>query len=120
MFAARLDTKKRIRNAGRPAHKDAPGFLRFVRQFPCILADSGECWGKIRACHWDEAGDKGMGTKVSDRYSLPMCDGHHAEQTDVLGWPEFQKKYRFDPREFCDRLWNKWPGRIAWLRDLAK
>ena len=31
----------------------------------------------MRACHWDEAGDKGVATKVSDKFSLPMCDEHH-------------------------------------------
>ncbi len=113
-LAARLDTRRRHKNAGRPTEKDAPGFLAYVRQRPCILEDTGECWGKVRACHWDEAGDKGMGTKVSDRWTLPMCDGHHDEQTNVLGWPKFQEKYRFSAREFCERLWHAWPSRARW------
>lgn len=119
MFAAaRLSTKRRHQNAGRPPVKDAPGFLAYVRQRPCILAHTGECRGKVRACHWDEAGDKGMATKVADQWSLPMCDGHHQEQTDVLGWPKFQEKYRFSAKAFCETLWRAWPGRVAWLRKL--
>lgn len=119
MLAARLSTKRRHRNAGRPPEKDAPGFLAWLRLRPCILEHSGECWGKVRACHWDEAGDKGMATKVADKWSLPMCDGHHGEQTDVLGWPDFQTKYRFGAEAFCRKLWQDWPGRIEWLRRLA-
>jgi hypothetical protein len=118
-FAAKLSTKRKHRNAGRPAEKDAPGFLSWIRQRPCILDNTGECVGKVRACHWDEAGDKGMATKVADKWALPMCDGHHAEQTDVLGWPKFQIKYRFKAEAFCTQLWQAWPGRIAWLRNLA-
>ncbi|MDQ2762674.1 MAG: hypothetical protein M3Y22_04045, partial [Pseudomonadota bacterium] len=101
MFAtARLSTKRRHPNAGRPAEKSAPGFLAYVRQRPCILEGTGECRGKVRACHWDEAGDKGVATKVSDKFALPMCDGHHAEQGDVLGWPKFQQKYGFSAEKF--------------------
>lgn len=119
MFAsAKLSTKRRHTNAGRPAEKSAPGFLAFVRQRPCILDHTGECRGKVRACHWDEAGDKGMGTKVADKWSLPMCDGHHQEQTDVLGWPKFQVKYRFNAREFCEQLWRAWPSRLRWENSL--
>jgi len=113
---AKLQTKRRHSNAGRPPEKHAPGFLAYVRQRPCILAHTGDCQGKVRACHWDEAGDKGVGTKVADRWCLPMCDGHHAEQTDRLGWPDFQAKYRFVARAFCEQLWRAWPGRVAWER----
>ena len=120
MIRARISKRPKVR-AGRPPEKDAPAFLKFVRtQHQCILVDTGECHGKVRACHWDEAGDKGISTKVSDRWSLPMCDRHHAEQTDELGWPEFQRRHGFSAEAFCAALWKSWPGRGAWEKALAE
>jgi hypothetical protein len=43
-----------------------------------------------------------------------MCDHHHAEQTDRLGWGPFQRKYGFDGREMVERYWRAWPGRASW------
>jgi hypothetical protein len=67
-------------------------------------AGEARCEGKVRACHFDPWGDKGMSTKVSDSAAMPICDGGHAEQTDVLGWPLFQSKYGFDGRDVVTRL----------------
>lgn len=111
----RLDTGKRHQNAVDPAGKRCEPYLAWLRKTrKCILEYTGECRGKVRACHWDEAGDKGVATKVSDKWSLPMCDGHHEEQTDVLSWPRFQLKYGFSAREVCAAFWFKWPGRAKW------
>lgn len=111
----RLNTRPRLRNSGKAdAWKRVPGFLKWLRGRECFLADRGGCRGKVRACHFDPNGDKGMSTKVNDRASLPMCDGHHEEQTDVLGWPAFQAKYRFDGKAVCAQYYLQWPGRRAW------
>lgn len=86
-------------------------FLRWLRSRPCFISiqsRSHECSGKVRACHFDPWGDKGMGTKVSDQASMPMCDGAHAEQTDILGWPTFQRKYAFDGRDVVTAYWLEW------------
>lgn len=109
----RVDTAPRHRNAGRPAHKSAPGFLQFLRGRNCILAHTGECSGKVRACHWDQAGDKGMGSKVSDCWAWPGCDHHHAEQHSI-GWNSFVEKYKLDMRDVCKTFWYAWKGRVAW------
>src|SRR6478609_4318320 len=77
-------------------------FLVWLRKRRCFISIQSKkhvCTGKVRACHFDPWGDKGMSTRVSDNASLPMCDGAHAEQTDVLGWPDFQSKYHFDGRD---------------------
>lgn len=119
MIRARITKKAKVR-AGRPPEKEAPKFLKWVaREHNCILSATGECQGKVMACHWDEAGDKGMSTKVSDCWSLPMCFFHHDQQTTVLGWPKFAQKYGFDPEAMCKVLWNSWPGRAEWNRALA-
>jgi hypothetical protein len=105
--------------------KRVPKFLRWLRRLPCFVSihDNRQghvCEGKVRACHFDPFGDKGMGTKVSDQASMPMCDRAHAEQTDVLGWPKFQRKYEFDGRDVVTAYWTEWlatPDGRAWERD---
>lgn len=101
--------KPRRQNSHRAdAVKRVPGFLQWLRGRPCYLANRGGCSGKVRACHFDPWGDKGVGTKVSDCAAMPMCDGHHAEQTDALGWPAFQRKYDFDGRDVVTTYWLAW------------
>ena len=114
----RVDTRPRRKNSGRAnVLKRAPGFLSWLRSRQCYISTIDPqhiCEGKVRACHFDPWGDKGMASKVSDRAALPMCDGAHREQTDVLGWPKFQEKYGFDGRHVVVAFWMDWPGRLAW------
>ncbi|WBO23974.1 DUF968 domain-containing protein [Sphingomonas abietis] len=116
MFA-RADIRPRHRNAGRPPEKSARAYLQWLRGRACLLAPTGECEGKIEACHFDPWGDKGVGTKVSDFAALPMCRRHHEIQTDRLGWPQFQTRYGFEGRAMVTRYWRAWPGRVAWERE---
>lgn len=109
-----VDARPRHRNAGRPAHKSAEAFRQWLRGRACILARTGDCDGKVQAAHVDYAGDKGASTKVSDRYSVPMCVRHHAEQH--LGWKTFEAKYRIDCLAMANDFWRAWPGRLAWVR----
>jgi hypothetical protein len=104
--------RPRIQNSHRADEwKRVPGFLQWLRGRTCFISlqDSKHvCEGKVRACHFDPWGDKGIGTKVSDSASLPMCDGAHAEQTEKLGWPDFQHKYEFDGRDVVTAYWTEW------------
>lgn len=86
-------------------------FLKWLRGRPCFLAVNApnlhRCEGKVRACHFDPWGDKGMSTKVSDSASMPICDGGHGEQHDI-GWQSFQSKYGFDGRDVVTAYWLEW------------
>lgn len=69
--------------------------------------------------HLDFAGDKGMGTKVSDRYAVPGCSGHHGLQHRI-GWPEFVAAMGTSKAAMlraADILWRSWPGRAKWERE---
>jgi len=81
-----------------------------------MLEAKGGCSGKVRACHVDYAGDKGIGTKVADEHAVPMCDGHHGQQ-HAWGWKSFEANYRINPStlEAAAAYWRAWPGRGAWL-----
>lgn len=109
----RIDTRPRKRNAPRPAEKAAPGFLQWLRGRDCFVTESGECEGKIEAAHTYGAGDKGMGTKSSDRYAIPLCSKHHAEQHRI-GWRSFEARYLFVAPFIAEGYWKGWHGRPAW------
>lgn len=117
---ARVNTRPRRRNAGRIAEKSAPGYLKWLRGRDCHLAGKGghACSGQVRACHVDHAGDKGVGTKVSDRFAMPMCDGAHGEQHRI-GWRSFEQAHGLDAIAVASAFWSAWPGRVAWERERA-
>jgi hypothetical protein len=117
----KIDVRPRRKNAPRIAEKSAPGFLQWLRGRNCYIGLGREhtCSGKIQAAHVDYAGGKGMATKVADRHSVPLCEGHHAEQHRI-GWQSFNKKYNVDCALVALTYWRNWPGRIAWERKLEE
>jgi hypothetical protein len=125
---ARRAFAPRHRNAPRPAWKVASSYLAWLRKRPCYLADhrAGGCGlmpGRkpVEAAHVDHGGDKGTGTKASDRFAIPLCPRHHDEQSGKIGsfrnrggWPSFELKYGFKAVEVAAAYWNAWPGRREW------
>jgi len=115
----RVSTSPRKRNALRPPEKSAPGFLQWLRGRECLVAN-GTCEGKIEAAHVDYAGGKGVGTKVADRHTVPLCSLHHRCQHDK-GWATFERKH-FGADGWAlkaaEAYWLAWPGRLAWQRKL--
>jgi hypothetical protein len=115
-----VDVRPRKRNAPRPAEKSAPGFLQWLRGRECLVGLAIACDGKIQAAHVDYAGDKGIGTKVSDRFTVPLCQRHHALQHQH-GWQSFERTW-FGGRgegtalRAAEQYWRAWPGRLAWER----
>ena len=107
----RIDTKPRKRNAPRPAEKSAPAFLQWLRGRNCLIGDT--CAGRIEAAHVDYAGDKGLGTKASDKFAVPMCSAHHAE-SHRAGIKTFEARHRVNLLEASKEYWRRWPGRLAW------
>lgn len=115
--------RPRIHNSHRADDwKRCPPYLKWLRGRPCFLAvhdRSHVCEGKVRACHFDPWGDKGMSTKVSDSAAFPMCDGGHGEQ-HRSGWQTFQREHDFDGRDVVTAYWLEWsegtPMGVAWVK----
>lgn len=75
----------------------------------------------------DHGGDKGCGTKASDRFSIPLCQHHHDEQHGKIGtfkrrggWETFEAKYGIDAKAMAADYWRNWPGRAAYERKLKE
>lgn len=107
----RVDTRPRKRNAPRPAEKSAPAFLQWLRGRNCVIG--GTCAGRMEAAHVDYAGDKGMGTKASDKFAVPMCSAHHAE-SHMAGIKTFEARHGVNLLEASKEYWWRWPGRRLW------
>jgi hypothetical protein len=111
-----VDVRPRKRNAPRPKEKSARGFLQWVRGRVCAAASWGDCSGKVEAAHVDYAGDKGMGTKVSDKFAIPLCAYHHHLQHNN-GWKWFDRVMlgaEGQGLKAAGEYWRAWPGRAAW------
>ena len=53
-------------------------YLKFVRSKPCCLREAMYCEGPLQAHHVSPRnGTKGMGSKVSDRRTVPVCQRAH-------------------------------------------
>jgi hypothetical protein len=111
---------RRARNSNRQnANKRFPGHLQFVRGYRCLIEGRAGhvCNGKVQAMHVDYAGGKGMGLKVADYFTVPGCAEAHREQTDVLGWPGFERKYGIDALALAKELASKSPHIIKAARE---
>lgn len=117
----RPSTKPRRANSHRSdAVKRCAPFLQWIRGRECLFHGIGECEGPIEAMHLDFAGDKGMSSKVSDRFAVPACAGHHRRQ-HTKGWATFLKELGLGRESLLDAaafLWGRWPGRANWERKL--
>lgn len=115
MKLSRSAFKPRKQNAPRPAEKSAPGFLQWLRGRECAAVHFGACEGKIEAAHTYGAGDKGIGTKNSDQFAIPLCSRHHRIQHD-RGWRTFENEHglALPAPDMAKIYWRNWPGRKSW------
>lgn len=111
----RIDARPRRKNAPRPDWKVAKSFHQWLRGRQCAADGYGHCEGIMHAAHVDHGGDKGMGTKVSDRFAIPLCAGHHNRQHS-RGWPTFERECLGGKSAVAmsEAYWNAWPGRAQW------
>jgi len=65
-------------------------YLRWVATLPCVV-----CGGESVAHHLIGHGKSGMGTKVSDFETFPLCGHHHTGDQGIhlLGWRRWEEIY---------------------------
>jgi hypothetical protein len=85
----------------KPNPKRAAQHLAFIRLLPCMICGSRPA----QAAHIRRATDGGIGTKPSDKFTLPLCVDHHDEQ-HTTGELTFWSFYRIDPVDQALRLWT--------------
>jgi hypothetical protein len=97
--------------------KRVPGYLQWLRGRPCAIG--GQCAGRSEAAHVDYAGDKGMGTKPSDRYAYPSCSAHHGEchNSGVL---TFEARHKVNLLKLANEYWAHWLTKTPMGRNWAE
>jgi hypothetical protein len=90
----RINTRSRARNSKRAdLARRCAAHLKWIRGRICCVS-SVDCSGRIEAAHVDHAGGKGMGLKVSDWATVPLCSHHHAKLH--TGARTFEATHRVD------------------------
>ncbi len=67
----------------KPKRERSRAHLDFLRQLPCVMcAVEGRATPprSVDAAHVSFLGNKGFGSKASDRFAAPVCRSHHADQ----------------------------------------
>lgn len=118
MTFPRIDTSPRRKNSKRPAWKVCDAFRQWLRGRPCACGGRNkDCDGAMVAAHVDYAAKgtpdaKGTGTKVADRWCIPLSDACHRLQ-HAKGWPWFDKNILGQAGAgelMAAAYWQRWPG----------
>ena len=115
MTLSRSAFAPRKKNSGKQHEgRRFPSHLQWVRGRPCILEGRAGhiCNSKIRACHVDDAGGKGMSLKVADYHTVPGCDCAHDEMH--RGAKTWQTKYGIILKDAAKAYAKASPHRHQW------
>jgi hypothetical protein len=75
--------------------------LRFVSSKPCLVCGRQPS----HAHHVRYAQERGLGMKVSDEYTVPLCSVHHDELHRVGNEKIWWANHGIDPLKVADELW---------------
>jgi hypothetical protein len=77
--------------------------LRFVGKQPCLICARQPC----DAHHLRFAQPRGLGLKVSDEFTVPLCRGHHRELHRAGNEARWWAATGFDAISIARKLWTK-------------
>jgi hypothetical protein len=75
--------------------------LRFVAKQPCLVCGRQPC----DAHHLRFAQSRGLGLKVSDEFTVPLCRAHHRELHRAGKEVDWWMRTGIEPVDFARRLW---------------
>jgi hypothetical protein len=77
--------------------------LRFVAKDPCLICGRAPS----HAHHVRFAQPRGLGLKVSDEFTVPLCAIHHHENHATGDERKWWQEHKIDPLEAARTLWRK-------------
>jgi hypothetical protein len=77
--------------------------LRFVAKQPCLICERRPC----DAHHLRFAQGRGLGLKVSDEFTVPLCRGHHREVHRAGNEAGWWKSVGIDALVIAHKLWTE-------------
>jgi DNA recombination protein Rad52 len=76
--------------------------LRFVARHPCVICGRSPA----QAHHVRFAQPRAMSMKVSDEYTVPLCNGHHDQLHQTGDERAWWARHAIDPIALAERLWQ--------------
>ncbi len=101
--AARTKIDKSTLPIGEPRRIRCREHLRFVASQPCVICGRSPC----HAHHVRHAQSRGLGLKVSDEFTVPLCAIHHHEVHRTGKEREWWQQRNIDPLEVAGALWRE-------------
>ena len=93
---------KSVLSIGEPKRIRSKDHLRFVAQQPCLI-----CGRKpSHAHHVRHAQPRGLGLKVSDEFTVPLCATHHSEIHRTGDERRWWQEKKIEPLPVAQDLWK--------------
>ena len=105
--AAKID--KSVLTIGEPRRIRCKEHLRYVASQPCAICGRTPS----HAHHVRYAQPRGLGLKVSDEFTVPLCATHHHNLHDTTQEREWWQERKIDPLIIARALWNESQKHLA-------
>jgi hypothetical protein len=92
---------KSLLTISEPRRRRDKSHLRFVAKQPCLICERLPC----DAHHLRFAQARGLGLKVSDEFTVPLCRGHHREVHRVGNEAQWWENVGIDALAIAHKLW---------------
>jgi hypothetical protein len=98
---AKID--KSVLTISEPRRIRSKEHLRFVAQQPCLICGRSP----THAHHIRFAQSRGLGLKVSDEFTVPLCAIHHGENHSTGDEKSWWQEHKIEPLAVAERLWQE-------------
>jgi len=107
--SARPKVDKSVLTISEPKRHRSKQHLRFVAQHACLICGRSP----THAHHLRHAQPKGLGLKVSDEFTVPLCAVHHSENHASGDERRWWQERHIDPLPVAEQLWQRTNGTPA-------
>jgi hypothetical protein len=94
---------KSVLTIGEPKRIRSKAHLRFVARQPCLICGRAPS----HAHHVRYAQPRGLGLKVSDEFTVPLCAIHHGENHATGDERRWWEQHKIDPLVVASALWRQ-------------
>jgi len=100
---------KSVLTIGEPKRIRSKEHLRFVARQPCLICGRTPS----HAHHIRFAQPRGLGLKVSDEFTVPLCAIHHTKNHATGNERQWWQEQNLDPLAEAERLWRQSQGNVC-------
>jgi hypothetical protein len=94
---------KSVLTISEPKRHRSKEHLRFVGRQPCLICGRAPS----HAHHIRFAQSRGLGIKVSDEFTVPLCAIHHQQNHATGNERRWWEEHKLDPLSVAEQLWRR-------------